>query len=161
MDANRDLLTERVIGFAIEVHRYLGPGLLESAYEECLCFELKQNGITHRRQVPLPVVYKSVRLDCGYRMDIVVADTLVIELKTVETLLQVREARLLTYLKLGGLKAGLLLNFNAAVLKDGIRRMVLWRHCSVSLRLCGEPARAATKGGSSIDRALGTAGAPP
>jgi GxxExxY protein len=125
MQTRRDQLTERVIGFAIEVHRHLGPGLLESAYEECLCFELKQNGIIHRRQVALPVVYKSVRLDCGYRMDIVVADVLVIELKTVETLLRVHEAQLLTYLKLSGLGIGLLLNFNAAVLKDGIRRMVL------------------------------------
>jgi GxxExxY protein len=125
MQTRRDQLTERVIGFAIELHRHLGPGLLESAYEECLCFELKQNGIIHRRQVALPVVYKSVRLDCGYRMDIVVADVLVIELKTVETLLRVHEAQLLTYLKLSGLGIGLLLNFNAAVLKDGIRRMVL------------------------------------
>ena len=121
----RDPLTDRVIGLAIEVHRGLGPGLLESAYEECLCLELSQNEIPYRRQVPLPVRYKSVNLDCGYRMDIVVEEELVLELKTVERLLPVHEAQLLTYLKLGGIRTGLLLNFNTAVLKDGIRRLVL------------------------------------
>ena len=121
----RDPLTDKVIGLAIEVHRGLGPGLLESAYEECLCYELKQNGLEYKRQVPLPVVYKDVTLDCGYRMDTVVADSLVIELKTVERLLPVHDAQLLTYLKLSGHDTGLLLNFNTPVLKDGIRRMVL------------------------------------
>ncbi len=121
----RDPLTDRVIGLAIEVHRGLGPGLLESAYEECLCYELSQNEIQFRRQVPLPVRYKSVNLDCGYRMDIVVQEELVLELKTVERLLPVHEAQLLTYLKLSGIHTGLLLNFNTSVLKDGIRRLVL------------------------------------
>jgi len=120
-----DPLTEKVIGLAIEVHRHLGPGLLESAYEECLCFELETNGIGHDRQVPLPVTYKNAKLECGYRMDVVVEDGLIIELKTVDRLLPIHEAQLLTYLKLSGLKTGLLLNFNSSVLKDGIRRLVL------------------------------------
>jgi GxxExxY protein len=118
-------LTERVIGLAIDVHRHLGPGLLESAYEECLCFELVQAGIDHRRQVPLPVVYKQVRLDCGYRMDIVAAHQLVIEIKSIDRVVPVHEAQLLTYLRLSGLKIGLLLNFNSVLLKDGLRRFVL------------------------------------
>lgn len=120
-----DLLTERIIGFAIEVHRQLGPGLLESAYEECLCFELKHAGLHFRRQVSLPVVYKSVQLDCGYRLDIVVDDRVILELKTVERVMPVHEAQMLTYLKLSGISTGLLLNFNSAVLKDGIRRLIL------------------------------------
>jgi GxxExxY protein len=107
------------------VHRALGPGLLESAYEACLCFELSENRIPHRRQVPLPVTYKSVNLDCGYRLDLVVDDHLVLELKTVDRLLPIHEAQLLTYRKLGGFDTGLLLNFNAPVLKDGLKRMVL------------------------------------
>ncbi len=118
-------MSHKVIGLAIEVHRGLGPGLLESAYEECLCYELKINDISFRRQVPLPVVYKSIKLDCGYRMDLVVDDKLIVELKTVEKLLPVHEAQLLTYLKLSGLRTGLLMNFNTPVLKDGIRRLVL------------------------------------
>jgi GxxExxY protein len=120
-----DPLTEKIIGFAIEVHRQLGPGLLESAYEECLCYELEQNGLIFRRQVPLPVVYKAVRLDCGYRIDIVVEQRVILELKTVERLVPVHDAQLLTYLKLSGLRTGLLLNFHSPVLKDGIRRFVL------------------------------------
>jgi GxxExxY protein len=119
-----DPLTERLIGFAIEVHRHLGPGLLESAYEECLCYELKHSGLDFKRQVPLPVVYKSVRLDCGYRLDVVVDETVIIELKTVERLLPVHDAQLLTYLKLSGIRTGLLLNFYSPTLKDGIRRFV-------------------------------------
>jgi GxxExxY protein len=114
-----------VIGAAIEVHRHLGPGLLESAYEECLCWELKQAGLAVRRQVPLPVLYKEVKLDVGYRLDLVVEDRLIVELKTVESLLPIHEAQLLTYLKLSGLKTGLLLNFNSAVLKNGIKRLVV------------------------------------
>ena len=90
MNKEKDPLTEQVIGLAIEVHRGLGPGLLESAYEACLCYELDQIGIAFKRQVPLPVVYKSVKLDCGYRMDIVVADSLIIELKTIERILPIR-----------------------------------------------------------------------
>lgn len=121
----RDPLTQKVIGAAIEVHRHLGPGLLESAYEECLSWELTQAGLKVDRQVPLPVVYKEVRLDLGYRLDMVVANELVIELKTVEKLLPIHQAQLLTYLKLSKFKTGLLLNFNSPVLKDGIKRMVL------------------------------------
>ena len=121
----RDPLTEIVIGLAIEVHRELGPGLLESAYEECFCYELKANEVPHRRQVALPVIYKTIKLDCGYRMDVVIDDRLVVELKTVDRLLAVHDAQLLTYLKLSGIGTGLLLNFNTAVLKDGIRRLVL------------------------------------
>ncbi|MEW6128069.1 MAG: GxxExxY protein [Acidobacteriota bacterium] len=123
--SQKDLLTEKIIGFAIEVHRALGPGLLESAYEECLCYDLSQAGLRIERQVPLPVVYKSVKLDCGYRMDVVVEDEVVVELKTVEHLLPVHQAQLITYLRLGGYKKGLLLNFNNSVLKNGIKRIVL------------------------------------
>ncbi len=125
VQGERDSLTESVIGLAIEVHRALGPGLLESAYQECLCYELKAKGIAFGRQVALPVIYKSVKLDCGYRMDLVVDDRLVVELKTVEKILPIHEAQLLTYLRLSGIRTGLLLNFNTAVLKNGIKRMVL------------------------------------
>ncbi len=121
----RDPLTEKVIGLAIEVHRALGPGLLESAYEACFCYELKANDVPHQRQVPLPVLYKTIKLDCGYRMDVVIDGRPVVELKTVDRLLAVHDAQLLTYLKLSGIATGLLLNFNTAVLKDGIRRLVL------------------------------------
>jgi GxxExxY protein len=116
-----DHLTEKVIGFAIEVHRQLGPGLLESAYEECLCYELGQGGRTFRRQVPC----KAIRLDCGYRIDVVVEEQVILELKTVERLMPIHEAQILTYLKLSGLHTGLLLNFNSAVSKDGMRRIML------------------------------------
>ena len=118
-------LGERVIGLGIDVHRHLGPGLLESAYEECLCFELAQAGIAHRRQVPLPIVYKDIRLDCGYRMDIVVDNELIVEIKAVERILPIHEAQMLTYLRLSRLRVGLLMNFNNVVLKDGLRRFVL------------------------------------
>src|SRR5438105_418264 len=114
MPYEHDPLTEKIIGFAIEVHRRLGPGLLESAYEECLCFELGQAAIPFRRQAALPIVYKSVRLDCGYRLDILVDDQVIIELKTVERLMPIHEAQMLTYMKLSGIHAGLLLNFNTA-----------------------------------------------
>jgi GxxExxY protein len=124
IEAERDPLTGKVIGAAIEVHRHLGPGLLESAYEECLCWELAQLGLACRRQVPLPVVYKGIKLDCGYRLDVVVEGGLILELKTVEVLLPVHEAQLLTYLKLSGIHKGLLLNFSTAVLRDGIVRLM-------------------------------------
>jgi GxxExxY protein len=117
--------TERIIGAAIEVHRHLGPGLLESAYEECLAYELRQSGLAVRRQVPLAVTYKGVTLDCGYRLDVVVEESIILELKTVERLLPIHEAQLLTYLRLSGLRKGLLLNFLVPVLKDGIKRLVL------------------------------------
>jgi GxxExxY protein len=120
-----DPLTEKIIGFAIEVHRQLGPGLLESAYEECLCFGFEHAAIPFRHQVALPIVYKSVRLDCGYRLDVVVEDRVVVELKTVERIMPVHEAQMLTYLKLSGIVTGLLINFNSAVLKDGLRRLSL------------------------------------
>ncbi len=122
-----EALTSRVIGLAIEVHRGLCPGLLESAYAECLCFELTSHNIRFKRQVPLPVIYKSVHLDCAYRMDIVIEDLLITELKTVERILPVHEAQLLTYLRLSGTTTGLILNFHASVLKDGIKRLVLGR----------------------------------
>ena len=123
--APRDPLTGKVIEAAIEVHRALGPGLLESAYEECLCYELQAAGLAIRRQVPLPVIYKEVRLECGYRLNVVVDECLILELKTVEKIIPIHEAQLLTYLKLSGIKTGLLLNFHGAVMRDGIKRMVL------------------------------------
>ncbi|WP_096704041.1 GxxExxY protein [Magnetospirillum sp. 15-1] len=124
-DKEFDAVSRRVIGLAIEVHRALGPGLLESAYEQCLAHELELNEVPFRRQVPVPVVYKGMKLDCAYRLDLVVADTLVLEIKAVEKLLPVHGAQLLTYLKLTGIRAGLLLNFNSEVLRDGMKRVVL------------------------------------
>jgi GxxExxY protein len=119
-------LTEHVIGAPIEVHRTLGPGLLESAYEECLCHELHLREIKFKRQVPLPVQYKGVSLDCGYRIDIVVEDAVILELKCCEHVLPVHEAQLLTYLKLTGTRVGLILNFHVATLvRGGIVRKVL------------------------------------
>jgi len=120
-----DALTEKIIGAAIEVHRALGPGLLESAYEECLCHELCLQKIGFVRQHPLPVVYKGVRLDCGYRLDLVVENRVIVELKTVDAILPIHEAQLLTYLRLAGIRTGLILNFNVPVLRQGIKRMVL------------------------------------
>ena len=117
-------LTERIIGAAIEVHKTLGPGLLESAYEECLAYELLSANVTFERQLPLPVAYKSIQLDCSYRLDFLVEQTVVLEIKTVESLQPIHEAQLLTYLKLGGWPIGLLINFNVPVLTKGIRRMV-------------------------------------
>lgn len=124
-EAERDPLSGAAIGAAIEVHRHLGPGLLESAYEECLCWELTQTGLAVQRQVPLPLVYKGVTLELGYRLDVVVEGSLVLELKTVDALLPIHEAQLLTYLRLSGLRKGLLLNFHTARMRDGIKRMVL------------------------------------
>ncbi|TVM00685.1 MAG: GxxExxY protein [Candidatus Brocadia sp. WS118] len=119
-----DELSKKIIGAAIEVHRYLGPGLLESAYEECLCYELASKRISFERQINLSITYKSVRLDCGYRIDILVEKLVIIELKTVEHIEPIHEAQLLTYLKLSDLWLGLLINFNVPVLKDGICRIV-------------------------------------
>ena len=121
MDINE--LTSKIIGAAIEVHKNLGPGLLESAYEECLCYELDVRKTFYERQKSLPVVYKGVRLDCGYRLDIVVANKVIIEIKACDSLHPIHEAQLLTYLRLAGIKIGLLMNFNVPVLKEGIRRM--------------------------------------
>ncbi len=117
-------LTEAIIGAAIEVHKELGPGLMESAYEECLCHELSVRGLKFQRQVALPVRYKKVKLDCGYRIDVVVENTAVLELKAVEALQPVHEAQLITYLKLSRMPVGLLINFNVPVLKNGIVRRV-------------------------------------
>jgi len=121
----RDPLTGRVIGCAIEVHRCLGPGLLESTYEQCLARELDLQGIAFQLQLPLPVEYKGVRLDCGYRVDILVEEKLILELKAVDTLMGLHEAQLLTYMRLAGIGTGLLINFNVRVLKDGIKRFRL------------------------------------
>jgi GxxExxY protein len=118
-------LTGEVIGAAMVVHRTLGPGLLESTYEECLCHELGLRGIHFERQKPLPVAFKGVMLNCGYRLDLIVSDAVVVEIKAVETILPVHEAQIVTYLKLGGWNVGLLINFNVPVLKDGIKRIVL------------------------------------
>jgi GxxExxY protein len=123
MDVNR--VTGEVIGAAIEVHKILGPGLLESAYEECLCHELELREIPYERQKELPIEYKGVKLDCGYRLDVVVSSQLILELKACERLEPIHEAQLLTYLKLTGIKVGLLINFNVPVLKEGIKRLVL------------------------------------
>lgn len=117
-------LSHEVIGAAIEVHKVLGPGLLESAYEECLAHELSLRGLRCPRQVPLPVTFKGIRLDCGYRMDMVVQGQLILELKAVERILPIHEVQLLTYLRLSGKWLGLLLNFHSARLQDGIRRRV-------------------------------------
>jgi GxxExxY protein len=117
-------LTEMIIGAAIEVHRQTGPGLMESAYEECLCYELSQLGLNFKRQVNLPILYKGIKLDCGYKMDLLVEDTVVLELKTVEHLLPIHSAQLLTYLKLSGKKIGLLMNFNEPILTKGVKRLV-------------------------------------
>jgi len=118
-------VTQAVIGAGIEVHRALGPGLLESAYEECLCRELDLRKVQFERQYHLPVNYKGIRLDCGYRLDLLVAGMVVVEIKAVDRLLPIHQAQLLTYLRLGGWKAGLLMNFNDGALKQGIRRVVL------------------------------------
>jgi len=120
-----DELSNRVIKCALEVHTQLGPGLLESTYEQCLAHELMLADIPFELQKPVPVRYKGVLLDCGYRLDIVVAERLVVEIKSVEALLPVHEAQLLTYLKLSGIHVGLLINFNMAHLRDGIKRRVV------------------------------------
>jgi GxxExxY protein len=122
LDINKT--TESIIGAAIEVHRHLGPGLLESAYEECLCEEFSLRKILFKRQIALPVIYKSKKLDIGYRIDLLVKDEVVVELKTVESILSIHEAQTLTYMRLGGWQVGLILNFNVTILKNGIKRLV-------------------------------------
>jgi len=121
---NINELTEKVIGAAIEVHRRLGPGLLESAYEACLAYELSARGIPFERQVELPVKYKEVEIDCGYRIDILVDKTLILELKASEGVLPIHRAQILTYMQLFGCKYSLLINFNVMLLKDGIQRFI-------------------------------------
>ncbi|GAB6097173.1 GxxExxY protein [Desulfatiferula olefinivorans] len=120
-----DLLSNIVIGCAIDVHRVLGPGLLESAYEQCLTYELSVKGFNFKRQHPMPVSYKDIHLDCGYRVDVMVNDSLIIELKSVDKLQKIHQAQLLTYMKLAKAKVGLLINFNVLRIRDGIKRMVL------------------------------------
>jgi GxxExxY protein len=122
MEVNQ--ITEKIIGAAIEVHRALGPGLLESTYEKCLCRELDLITVRYSRQVSLPVTYKGLILDCGYRLDLLVEDCVVVEIKAVDGLLPVHEAQVLTYLKLGNWQVGLLINFNTPVLKNGIKRIL-------------------------------------
>jgi GxxExxY protein len=118
-------ITEIIIGCAIEVHKNLGPGLLESAYEECLSFELQKEGLNIERQKAVPVIYKDIKLDCGYRIDILVENSIVIELKSVETFNPVHEAQILTYMKFLGKPVGLLINFNVTLLKNGLKRYKL------------------------------------
>ena len=124
-ETQRDSLSEVVIGAAIEVHRHLGAGLLESAYEECLCYELTQKQLTFKRQLELPVQYKNIKLNACYRIDLIVEDSLLLELKSVDKLLPIHEAQMLTYMKLSNLSTGLLINFNVPVLKNGLKRMKL------------------------------------
>ncbi len=118
-------LTKKVIGCAIEVHKTLGPGLLESTYEQCLARELSLSGINFKIQVPLPVEYKGTRLDCGYRIDMLIEESLILELKSVEKVAEIHKAQLLTYMKLAKIKVGLIINFNVKLLKNGIERFIL------------------------------------
>ena len=120
-------LTHQIIGSAMDVHRELGPGLLESVYEECLCHELTVRSIPFEKQKPIPVVYKGAKLDCGYRADIVVCGRVIVEIKAISSLAPIHDAVMLTYLRLSGCKIGLLINFHSALLKDGIHRYV-WRY---------------------------------
>jgi GxxExxY protein len=120
-----DLLTEKIIGAAIEVHRRLGPGLLESTYETCLCYELNLIGLKVERQIPLPVYYRDVKLDSGYRIDMIVENEVILEIKSVASLLPIHEAQLLSYLKHNGGGRGLLINFNVKLLRNGIKRLII------------------------------------
>ncbi len=122
---NSSELTSQIIGAAIEVHRALGPGLLESCYEACLCYELSQRGLKFERQSPIPVVYKEVKLDCGFKADLIVEDSVVVELKAVDKLTDVHQAQVMTHMRLTGMQVGLLINFNVRYLKQGLRRIVL------------------------------------
>ncbi len=117
-------ITSEIIGCAINVHRVLGPGLLESAYEECLASELKNAGLRIERQKPVPVTFKDIKLKCGYRIDILVEDTVIVELKSVDQLAPIHEAQILTYLKFSNKQIGLLINFNVLLLKNGIKRFI-------------------------------------
>ena len=124
MTTDINKLSSKVIGAAIEVHKHLGPGLLESAYEECLCHELELRDTSYERQKALPLIYKGKKLDCGYRLDVVADNQLIVELKSVEKIEAIHKAQLLTYLKLSDIRLGLILNFNVTMMKDGIVRMV-------------------------------------
>ena len=125
MSSQLNQLTHEIIGASIEVHRALGPGLLESAYRKCLRRELLLRGIPYRKEYPLPLEYKGIRLECGYRVDILVGGAVAVEVKSVQALAPVHDAQLLTYLRLGGWRVGLLINFNVVVLKDGIHRKIM------------------------------------
>jgi GxxExxY protein len=118
-------ITHQIIGAAIEVHKQLGPGLLESAYEECLAHELQLRNLRIDRQKPIPLIYKEAKLDCGYRLDLLVESRIIVELKSIEALGPIHEAIILTYLRLSGHRVGLLINFNVAILKDGVRRFIV------------------------------------
>ncbi len=126
MNENEKLnkITETIIGAAINVHRVLGPGLLESAYEACMVYELAQAGLKVEQQKPLPIVYRGVKLECGYRMDLMIDNEVIVEIKSIEKLLPIHQAQLLSYLKLSNCRVGLLINFNIKVLKNGIQRVV-------------------------------------
>jgi GxxExxY protein len=123
METNQ--ITEKIIGCAIEVHKNLGPGLLESAYEECLYYELNTLGLEVKRQLALPLVYKEVKLDAGYRIDLLIENKVIVEIKSVEALAEIHKAQLMTYMKLANIKIGLLINFNVSRLKDGIVRWII------------------------------------
>ena len=123
-EVQRDQLTQEIIGAAIRVHSHLGPGLLESAYETCLVYELRERGLSVERQKALPIIYRDVRLDCGYRLDLLVQNAVVVELKSVDQLMPIHTAQLLSYLRLSGVRVGLLINFNVEQLRKGIRRIV-------------------------------------
>jgi len=125
-----DDLSNRVIGLAIEVHRSLGPGLLENTYQECLALELEENGISFEKEKELPVIYKGLEVKCGYRIDLLIENKLILELKSVTSIIPIYEAQLLTYMKLSKIGIGLLINFNVKVLKNGIKRFVLDPSCS-------------------------------
>jgi GxxExxY protein len=122
MDENK--ISHNVIGLAIEIHKSLGPGLLESAYKECLYYEIKKSGMSVFKEKPMPLIYKEVKLECGYRMDLLVMDKVVVEIKSVEAINDIHIAQTLTYMKLGNFNLGLLLNFNTVLLKDGIKRLI-------------------------------------
>jgi len=122
--SSENVLTEKIIGAAIEVHRHLGPGLLESVYEECLCYELKQLELQFERQVHLPITYKGIKLESAYRIDLVVEDTIVVEIKAAEDVTPIHQSQLLTYLKSANKRVGLLINFNVPILKNGLKRVV-------------------------------------
>ncbi len=118
-------ITEKIIGCAIEVHKHLGPGLLESAYEECLHYELINSGLNVKKQLALPLVYKEIKLDAGYRIDLLVENNVIVEIKSVEAIVEIHKAQLMTYMKLANKKVGLLMNFNVTRLKDGIVRWII------------------------------------
>lgn len=123
-EENLNKITETIIGVAINIHRSLGPGLLESAYEACMVYDLTQTGLKVEQQKPLPIVYRGVKLECGYRLDLMIENKVIVEIKSVETLLPIHKAQLISYLKLTDCKVGLLINFNVEILKDGIQRIV-------------------------------------